>query len=139
MYLTLDDYKQLITSEDLDIVQQADETVRTNAETAAIEYFSGYLRGRYDVDALFARTGTDRDPVLVQFLIDAVLYTLHSSLPGNMMPEIRKERKDELDKWLLDVQKGIVQPDFPTLNTDEETDTGRPVKFGSNTKLNSTW
>lgn len=139
MFLTDADYKQLITPDDLDVVQQADTTVRESAETAAIEYFSGYLRGRYDVVTLFARTGTARDPVLIQFLIDAVLYTLHSSLPGNMMPEIRKERKDELDKWLLNVQKGTTQPDFPTLITDTSSDAGNPVKFGSNSKLKSNW
>jgi len=139
MFLTDDDYKQLITPEDLEVVQQADINVRLIAETAATEYFSGFLRGRYNVEELFSLTKGDRDPVLIQFLIDEVLYTLHSSLPGNMMPEIRKIRKEELDKWLLNVQKGIVQPNFPTLNSDTETDIGNPVKYGGNSKLSSTW
>ena len=139
MFITDDDYKQLITPDDLEVVQQADVNVRQTAETAAIEYFSGFLRGRYNVDELFSFTKGARDPVLIQFLIDEVLYTLHSSLPGNMMPDIRNKRKEELDKWLLNVQKGIVQPNFPTLNSDTETDIGNPVKYGSNKKLGSSW
>ncbi len=139
MYLTDNDYRQLITADDLEVVQQADATVRESAETAAVEYFKGFLRGRYDVDILFAQTGTARNTVLIQFLIDEVLYTLHSSLPGNMMPDIRVKRKEQLDKWLVQIQKGETQPDFPTIDTVDGTDTGNPVKYGSNKKLGSSW
>ncbi len=139
MYLTDSDYSTLINDYDLDVVQQSEELTRQKAEAAAIEYFKGYLRSRYDVAELFARAEDERDPVLIQFLIDEVLYTLHSTLPGNMMPEIRRERKDAVDKWLLDVRKGLTQPDFPTIDDDETTDLGNPVRFGGSKKLESAW
>ncbi len=129
----------LITADDREVVEQADTATRERAETSAIEYFKGFLRGRYDVDALFAQVGTTRNTALIQFLIDEVLYTLHSSLPGNMMPEIRVKRKEQLDKWLVQIQKGDTQPDFPTIDTAIGTDTGNPVKYGSNKKLGSSW
>jgi len=140
MFLTEDDYKFLITDDDRDVVEQSEETNRTKAEASAIAYFKGYLRGRYDVEALFALTGDNRPAELVLFLMDEVLYTLHSTLPGNMVPEIRQLRKENLDKWLLNIQKGIVQPDFGLI-TDEDgnTDLGNPVKYGGNKKLGSTW
>ena len=138
-FLTQDDYKRLITTDDREVVEQADEAIRLTAEVSAIEYFKGYLRGRYDVETLFEQTGDDRNPILVQFLIDEVLYTLHSTLPGNLMPEIRQIRKENLDEWLLKIQKGIIQPDFPTIDSDDETDLGNPIKSGSNTKLNQVW
>jgi len=139
-YLTTADYKTLILDDDLDVVQQADVAVRNNAELAAESYFKSFIRGRYDVDALFNPTLPDeRDPMLVQFLIDEVLYNLHSALPGNMMPEIRSERKDKLDTWLKGIRRGDVEPDWPTIDDDWNTDLGNPVKFGGNKKLNSTW
>jgi len=139
MYLTEDDYKKLITEDDRDVVEQSDDTTRTDAEKAAIEYIKGYLRSRYDVDTLFEKTGEERNPALLLFVMDEVLYTLHSSLPGNMMPEIRQIRKENLDKWLKDIQKGHTQPDFPTIDSDDATDLGSPVKYGGNTKLGSSW
>ncbi|MDP2723193.1 MAG: hypothetical protein Q8O72_10575 [Bacteroidales bacterium] len=137
MFIQTADYKQLITSDDLEVVQQADTVARVAAENAAIEYFKGYLRSRYNVVALFALTGAARDPVLLQFVMDEVLYTLHSTLPGNMMPEIRQIRKENLDKWLMNVQKGLIEPNFPTIDGDD--DSGNPVKYGGNKKLGSTW
>jgi len=139
MYLTIQDYRTLITDDDREVVEQADTIVRTNAEKAAIEYFKGYLRSRYNVDALFALTGEDRNAALLLFVMDEVLYTLHSSLPGNLMPEIRQLRKDAVDKWLMDIQKGFTQPDFPTIDNETGSDTGKPVKFGGNKKLGQTW
>lgn len=139
MYLTENDYKRLIYDEDLEVVEQATESIRQAAEKSAEAYFKGFLRGRYDVDALFELTGDDRNDELIMFMIDEVLFTLHSSLPGNLMPEIRMIRKENVDKWLEKIQKGIIQPDFPTIDDEDETDQGNPVKHGSNSKLGSTW
>lgn len=138
-FLLLTDYSTLITPEDLEVIQQATEQNRLNAEIAAIEYFSGYIRGRYDTDTLFAKEGTERDSNLLIFIIDQILYTLHSNLPGNLIPEIRMSRKEELDKWLLQIQNGKFQPNWPTWDSEEETDLGHPVKYGSNPKLRSHW
>ncbi len=139
MFLTDDDYKQLITDDDLNVVQQADVTIRAKAENSAGEHIKGYLRGRYNVDAIFAATGDSRNAELIEKMIDLVLYNLFSTLPGIMMTETRKDRKDAADKWLLDVQKGISQPDFPTIDTTDGTDTGNPIRYGGNTKQNSSW
>jgi hypothetical protein len=138
-FITEDDYTTLITPEDLEVIQQATEQNRLNAEIAAIEYFSGYIRSRYNTDALFAKLADERDNNLLIFIIDQVLYTLHSNLPGNLIPEIRMQRKEELDKWLLQIQNGKFQPNWPTWDSDEETDQGNPIKFGSNTKMGSSW
>ena len=139
MFLTTDDYKQLVTADDLDVVQQADATIREQAEKTAVEHVKGYLRGRYNVDAIFSATGENRNAELIEKMIDLVLYNLYSSQPGRMMTEIRVERKKDADKWLLDVQKGTSQPDFPTIDTDTETDIGNPIKFGGNKKVSSPW
>ncbi|MFK5855387.1 MAG: hypothetical protein QM503_04590 [Bacteroidota bacterium] len=139
MYLLSDDYKTLITDDDREVVEQASDVNRENAEKSAIEYFKGYLRSRYNVDSIFEQVGEDRNPTLLMFVMDEVLYTLHSTLPGNLMPEIRQIRKENLDKWLLDIQKGRTQPDFPTIDDEESTDQGNPMKFGGNKRLGSTW
>ena len=137
-YLTTADYKSLILDDDLDVIQQADVNIRQTAEAAAESYFKSFIRSRYNVEALFD-AGATRDPLLIQFLIDEVLYNLHSTLPGNMVPDVRSERKEKLDAWLKGIRRGDIEPDWPTIDDDENTDLGNPVKWGGNKKLDSTW
>jgi len=138
-YITPTDYNTLITPEDLEVVQQATEQNKFNAEIAAIEYFSGFIRGRYNVELLFAQIDEERDSNLLIFIIDQILYTLHSNLPGNLIPDIRIQRKEELDKWLLQIQNGKFQPNWPTLDDEDDIDQGNPIKYGSNKKMGNSW
>lgn len=123
-YLTKDDYKKVITADDLAVVEQQDDLALEDAEEAAIEYFKGYLRSRYNVEWLFSQTGDKRDKNLVKFLGDQVLYDLHATLPGNMIPEIRIIRKKELDAWLKAIQTGQYQPDWLLIGQEEGSGTG---------------
>jgi phage gp36-like protein len=134
MFLSEDDYKTLIDRRVLDIVQQSDEIARAKAESMAVEEISGYLRTRYDVNKIFTSQGAERNSVIVMILIDITLYHLSSWLPARMSGEVRKERYDAAIKWLSGVQKGTIQPSLPTIDTDTDTDTGNPVKWGSATK-----
>lgn len=135
MFLIDSDYNMLVSPDDLDVLQSYDENVRENAEKTAIEQIKGYLRSRYDVDALFDDVDEDeRHPMLIACVVDIVLYTLYSSLPGRMMPEIRQIRYDNVINWLKDVHKGIVVPDFPTVDDDDGEDINNPLKWGSNSQ-----
>lgn len=53
MFLTEKDYKMHIKGDQLQIVTQADDEIRRNAELASQEEMSSYLSGRYDVALLF--------------------------------------------------------------------------------------
>lgn len=152
-YLTKEDYKKVITADDLAVVEQEDDLALEDAEEAAIEYFKGYLRSRYNVELLFSRVGDARDKNLVKFLGDQVLYDLHATLPGNMIPEIRIIRKKELDAWLKAIQTGQYQPSWPLIGDDGSggssggssggtgsTGGNNPFfKYGSNKQHSNNW
>lgn len=139
-FLTDNDYKTLIATDDLDVIQNSDVTVREAAEKTAIEYIKGFTRSRYDMDYEFALSGDDRNPVLVMYIMDEVLYILHTSVPGRMVPETRELRKEQFDKWLDKVQRGIVTPSFKLLDDEDgESDPGNPVKYGGNTSVSGSW
>ena len=89
-FITTDDYI-MIGASALEIVQQADAGNRENAEKEAIEEVAGYLRSRYDVDAIFAATGEERNDAIVMRCCDVVLYHLASSRNQRQGMEIRKE------------------------------------------------
>ena len=64
MFLTSDDYKSVC--DDFEFAQiQDNAATRQQAEEAAMQMVASYTRDRYDMDAAFAQTGTDRDRMRV--------------------------------------------------------------------------
>lgn len=140
MELTEKDYKVVIGENGYKTISQLDETNVKNAEHEAQEEMAGYLRPRYDVNAIFNAEGTARNALVVMYLCDIALYHLSASLPQKMGSEVRKERYDRAIKWLEGVQAGKIVPDLP-LPTDENGDTvaSGTVIFKSNNKLKHEW
>ena len=138
-YVSDTDYVQM-SSEALKIVQQSNDDRRANAETAAQEEISGYLRSRYDVTQVFAATGTNRNMQVVMYYCDIVPYNLVCSLPQKMGYELRKERYKCALEWLTKVQRGEVMPDLPLLTGDNgEEDINNPVRYSCGSKSKYEW
>lgn len=139
MFLEEKDYA-MISSDALQIFQQANAEKRETAEGMAIEEASSYLRSRYDTEKIFAATGTDRNKAVVMYVCDITLYHLVSWLPGKMGREVRKERYERAITWLEEVQKGNAVPNLPTLiGEDGVTDANNPVKWGSGKQNTYIW
>lgn len=142
--LTDDDIKKQCNPADLEVLSQSDEETKNGAEASAISFFRGFLR-RYNVDAIFTDINDTvpdpdtRDASLVMFLIDYMLYILYASQPDRLIPDIRVRRRDEAVEWLQGVAKGVISPDFPTVDSSDESDLNNPFKFGSNPKVSSSW
>lgn len=139
MFLTEEDYRVVIGETALKVISQINEANKTNAEMEAQEEISGYLRPKYDCQAIFSATGTERNSLIVMYTCDIALYHLAASMPQKMGTEIRKERYDRAIKWLEGVQAGKIVPDLPLL-TDED---GNPANglfiYGCQKKLHNNW
>lgn len=140
MFLNDNDYTVAIGAKALEVIQQADITNRQKAEQMAIEEISGYLRGRYDVAAIFSATDETKNAVIVMYTADITLYHLSGSMPQKMGGEIRKERYDRAIKWLQDVQSGKIMPGLPTPTAaDGTTDANNPIRFGLGQRNSYDW
>ena len=139
MFITDEDYKVVIGEQALKVVSQVSQENRTNAETEAVEEISGYLRPKYDTNAIFSATGTERNRLVVMYTCDIALYHMAASAPQKMGMEIRKERYERAIKWLEGVQSAKIIPDLP-LSTDEQGHPdGLPVIYGSQKQLHHNW
>lgn len=138
MFLTPEDYKVVIGTTALNVTTQTDNENRERAEAEAIEEISGYLRPKYDTDAIFTAEGKNRNPHMVMITCDVALYHLTSSTPQKMGMEIRKERYDRAIQWLEDVQSGKVVPNLPH-KVDEQGNSATPIYCGSNRPLKHVW
>ena len=137
MFITDTDFSIQIGAKALEAISQLDETIRQRAVNTAIETANGYLRGRFDVDAIFSSTGDDRNLKVVEVVCDIALYNMSASLPQRMGIEIRKERYDNAMKWLDAVSRGVVVPDLPHVD-DNNTFTGGITIHGE-PRLHHNW
>lgn len=137
-FISHTDYRVVIGEKAYEVVSQSDCDNLANTEAEAQEEISGYLRPRYDVNAIFSARGDDRNKLIVMYMCDIALYHMSASLPGRMNIDIRKERYDSAISWLKDVQAGKVVPDLP-LATDSHGESSTPMHFGYATKTNNIW
>lgn len=137
-YLVDSDYTAQIRTEQLTQLIESTPANRTDAEAKAISQAKSRLRNRYDVDALFAKTGAERDPELVMYIVDMTLYHLHARQAPGQVPEMRDKRYADALAWLEKVAAGDFDPGFPPKGDDDGdgVDDGNVLQWGSATPRN---
>lgn len=132
-FLTEQDYEVQIRTEIKAIVAQTSGSLALAEQMAEAE-ISSYLRPRgYDIPIIFAAVSTARNALLVMYMIDIVLYHLHSNIVTRAMPKTREDRYNAAIAWLQKVNKGLLDPNLPTILIDGEDPTPT-IKLGSNPK-----
>lgn len=121
------------------VVSQASGEIRDNAELEACEEIAGYLRPKYDTEAVFSAEGEERNRLVVMYAADIALYHMIAAMPQKMGSEIRKERYERAVKWLEGVQAGKIIPDLPLATDEDGTPTGDLLIFGSQKQLRHNW
>lgn len=130
MFLTVEDYRSVCDTYEFEQITE-DQATRMAAEAAALEEISSYLRARYDMDRVFAASGTCRNPMVVQCAVNISLWLMVHRLPQNMGHERRECLYNDSIKWLRDVQASKATPDLPVyVSEGGETDTHNPIRTG---------
>jgi len=131
-FLVKDDFNNVIRGNILDQITSWDDTRLTTSIAEVIEYMKGQLNARYDVDAIFSAVGSARNPLIVMYAKDIVLYNIHSLINPRKIPDHRVGRYEQAKQWINEMKEGMInQPDLPELTGD---DSRNYVKFGGNTK-----
>lgn len=139
MFITDEDYKVVVGDSALRVISQASRENRENAEVEAIEEIAGYLRPKYDCNAIFSAEGNARNRLVVMYAVDVALYHLSASLPQKMGSEVRQERYERAIKWLEGVQAEKILPDLPLATDESGEPTGFLFKYSSQPKLKHNW
>jgi phage gp36-like protein len=109
----------------------------TAAEAMAIEEMTGYLAVKYDVEAIFSANGADRNPLIIMYCIDILLYHMHSNITPNDIPQIRMDRYDRAIKWLQEVSQDKLNPTLPL--DESNTGSGGSITLGGDKKVTERW
>lgn len=135
-FLTTDDYGTQIRQDQLDVLLQGNTTALPKAELFAQEFIESHLRTRYDVAKIFAATGDKRSDLLITYMVDIALYTVHSRHGRVAMPEKRIDRYDQAVLWLERVAAGKISADLPLLPV---ADRAGGFKWGSTPQQTLSW
>lgn len=76
--------------------------------------------------------GDNRNAQIVLYIVDIILYHIHSRINPRQVPELRGIRYTEAVKWLDKVSKGSVTADLPVI----EPKQGGSIRWGSSKKQN---
>lgn len=140
MYLEPAEINSHLYGEVTDEISRGDVSLLTQAINAAIAEAKGYLTA-YDLVAIFAAAGDERNPILLLYIKDiAVWHYIQLANPAVEM-DLRLQRYEFAVKWLDKVQRGQTNPDLPYPAPPVDT-TGNPnpgaaenfIKFGSRPK-----
>lgn len=134
MFLSTEELKTHLYSENVNIISRDDDTILTAAVDGAVAEAKGYLAA-YDRAEIFSSTGTARNALLLIFVKDIAVWHFINLCNAGTEIDLRRHRYDRAIDWLKSVQKGDVSPDLPTAQ-DETGSIAGIIKFGSNTKRN---
>jgi phage gp36-like protein len=135
-FLIETDYEVQIRNWIKQIIIQRKEDVRHQAELASQAEMESYLRQRYNVAQIFSAIGENRNALIILYMVDIVIYHLHSNTAGDVIPELRIIRYNAAKDWLKAVAKGDISPDLPEKpdEGDGEGTGSQIIEFGSNPK-----
>jgi phage gp36-like protein len=129
-YITTTDMAKAIKADMLSELLDGDNTVITAAADEATAKAKEYLSGRFDVATEFAKTGTERHPLLVNYVVDIAIYNIWRYIDPVAIPAPRKAHYDEAMEWLKGAMKGDIPTTLDPLTSGDES--GSPLFFGSN-------
>jgi phage gp36-like protein len=139
MFLEIDELKSVLYSYQMNEIAEGDTEILEDAIDAAIEEVKSYLkmsnqkrftdgRPRYDIVALFAATGTERNGIILRRCKTIAAWYVCELSNVDVIYDQLKERYDRAIDWLEKVAgvgkyagEPTITPDLPVL--DEETDT----------------
>ena len=118
IFLSVDDFSKVIKDDILDRIINSDQTLLDDAELAVVKEMQSYINHRYDGATIFAQTGSDRNPLIVMYAVDMLLYHIHSRLNPRQISDVRRDRYDAALQFLRAIASGELSPDLPKSATD---------------------
>ena len=133
-FININDYDASIHREILDALTREDETLVEICEDRAVAEMRCYLSGRYDCDAIFSASGTERHQLVLMMALDIAIYHIFSIHNPVKLSQLRKDRYERAVEWLKAVAAGNISIDGAPLATEERQVAAQTFRIVSNPK-----
>ncbi len=128
-YITTQELNTYIDTNTLNAITGGDNNLLNTVEQHAVDEMFGYLDVRYDARKIFSNA-SNTPKIIKMYLIDILLYHLHSRISPDHIPDLRKMRYDAAINWLEKIADGFINPDLPIKDKINKT----PLRYGSGDK-----
>lgn len=147
MFIEIEDLGSTIYNYQVEQITDGDDSIVIQAIKTAITEVKGYLsdnnkkewldgRLHYDVNAIFAATGDDRDALIMTHVKTIAKWYIVELCNADIIYETAEKRYDRATEYLTKLSKGVVNlPELPQVATEETTTEKQPFSFGSRTKF----
>lgn len=137
-FLTKSELNTVADTAIIDKITLTDDTIVADIINQSIALMSSYLKPRYDTEAIFAATGTDRHLTVLKYLKDIVIYEIYIRHTRSLN-EVAYQRYNDAIRWLEKINRNLFSADLPiaVYDTEDELNTVTAVSTGSNTRYNS--
>ena len=137
MFITPSDYDATVHREILDSLTRDDPQIIQICQDRAIEEVQAYLAKRYDTNAIFAATGSDRLQIIVMMTVDIAVYHIFCIHNPHKLSDIRKDRYNRAIEWCKAVSREEISiPGAPLLPADDRAANAK-LMFASKPKRDS--
>lgn len=135
-FISKTDFDATVHRDILEAITRQDETVVEICTERAISEMRCYLSGRYNCDAVFSATGTERNQLVLMMCTDITVYHLFCIHNPQKLSQMRKDRYERAVEWLKAVRRGDISVDGlpPAERTPEEAVASSPYQMRSNPK-----
>ena len=138
-FVTKEELKTVAYSYQVAEITEADDDIVLQAIATGMEEVKAYLataKQQYDIAAIFAATGDDRNALILQYTKIVALWHLLILCNVDIIYEHVKDRYDRAINFLKMINKGESAIDLPTIDNDEDGEgDGKPFRFGSRKKF----
>ena len=148
MFLTIKEMRSVMYDYQMNEITEADSSIVLMAIDSAISEIKSYLtpsnqkqwddgRPLYDVDAIFSKTGKNRDALILELCKDIAAYRVCRLSNVDIIYEHVKERYQAAIDWFTKVSNGTVNPNLPTIDNSVNPgdDVRVPFRWGSRPKF----
>ncbi len=134
MFISKEEIKTHLYDYQVDQITDNDDSIVTSAIDTAVSEVKSYLANRYDVDTIFAATGSERSALIVEHVKVCAVYHLLLLCNVDAIYERYEKAYERSTKFLQQVADGLLSPDLPYLQTGNGSPTGT-IQLKSNPKF----
>lgn len=123
-YITKADYLHKIRLPRLEMMIEEDNSILDDAEETAVAVVKDALHAHYDNEAIFTKTGDDRDKQVVRWVMNLAVYYIYERIPDKLVPERVVKNYDDTILTLMEIADRKKSVDLPKItNADGVTAT----------------
>lgn len=118
-FLQVEDYNSFINAQLLGAWLEGDYSRMEDTEAMASGYIYSNLSARYDLAAEFAKSGRERNPTLLRWVLSLSVYFLHNTVASTDIPERVAKNYDDVRKEIAAVASGKAATDLAPLVSED--------------------